>query len=142
MSVPPDDLRQVPVEDYLRAHAVPNGHGVKGFIKSPLFAGLTIFILTQAVLVGGVFVTIYWKVNTFTEWKGEVNRDLETFKNQGSPALRKDMESNIKNHAEKLGALDARVKAVEEDTKHLDVMEAEFRRITTDVEKLKNNGKK
>lgn len=134
-------LRKVSLEEYLRLQARPNGNGVKGFIKSPLFAALVIFILTQSLLVGGVFISIYWKVNSYSDWKVGVDKTMEVFNKQGSPALRAEVEFHMREDATKWGELEARIKSIESDTKHFDVMEAEHLRLTKDVEALKN-GKK
>ena len=140
MSVPPQEqdeiARNLSIERYLRAHSGPNG-GWRGFFKSNLFAALVIWLITQV----GFLVAMYWRVSGLIEWKGGVDKTLEEFRTQGSPALRKEVEFHARENATNFGALDARVSKVERDTEHFDVMEAENRRITEALEKLKNDKK-
>lgn len=135
-----ETLRNAPVSEYLQVHSHANG-GFKSFLRSNLFTALVIFFLGQAVLVGGAIIGMYWRLSNFTEWKGQVDKTMEVFNKQGSPALRAEVEFHIREESVKYGELAARVKSIEDDTKHFDVMEAEHLRLTKDVENLKN-GKK
>jgi hypothetical protein len=130
-----EHLRNVPISKYIEAHA--GGNGWKTFFRSNLFTALVIFILTQSIIVGGSFVAIYYRVSSIIEWKGQISATVARMDEGGTHAS----HSQILQAEKDLGALDARVKTIEADTKHLDVLEAEHRRLTTDVESLKN-GKK
>jgi len=132
------------MSEYLRAQSHPdkpngngNGNGLKGFFKSNLFAALVIFVLGQGIFVGGSIFAMYWKISTLTEWKGTVDKTLERMDVQGtyhgkSADDRQDIE---------LARQDVRISKQEEKTEHIPVIESENRRLTSDVENLKN-GKK
>jgi len=121
----------------MEAHSKPNGEGIKGFFKSNLFAALLIFLLTQAIVIGGSMASFFNRMNSLTEWKGQTDGNLH----------RMDIEGTVHSHytddqqSRDIATIDARLKRVEEDTRHIEVLESEHRRLTNDVEELKR-GKK
>jgi len=132
------ELRSESASHYLRAHSRPDGNGWRGFLKSNLFSALVLFFLSQAFLIGGMIVAMYWRLNLFSEWKGNVESTLKRMDDQGTNHSHYADESQDK----KLTELETRLHSVEQDTGHLDVLESEHRRLTKDVEELKLKDKK
>jgi len=133
------ELRTESIGHYLHAHAKPNGNW-KDFIRSNLFAALLIWILGQSVVAVGTFVAFSTKVTSLTEWKAQnelwkssVESSLKDINKAGTDFARHRTEEQQHD----LDKLDIRVDKLETATAHLDVMEDENRRITTDVEELK-----
>jgi hypothetical protein len=127
-----EDLRDVPVTKYLAAHATPNGNH-KSFWKSNLGTAVFVIIIGQALTVGGVVTAMYFRVSSMSEWKAETDATLKRMDALGSFSA----QNQLKVQTEKIAELNIRLRSVEDDTKHFDVMEAENRRITQDMEELK-----
>ncbi len=133
---PSDILRAATVQEYVQAQAKPNGDGWRGFFKSNLFTALILFLLSQSVIVTGLAISYYFKTTQLAEWKGQTQGLID--------AMNKSL-ANVEFETKTLGAssaeLKARIDKVEEQTKHVEVLESEHRRLTRDVEELRN-GKK
>jgi len=122
-----DELRHTPVGEYLRIQA---GSGIKDFLRSNLF----VFLLAQIVAFVSLIVHYSIKFASFEEFKQKTEITLSRMDDAGThyshnkiEEVQKDVTSN-----------GVRIKAIEDDTKHLDVLEEEHRRLTNDVEKLKD----
>jgi hypothetical protein len=134
-----DQIRNIALEDYIKAQSKPNGHAWKGFLKSNLFTAALIWILTQTVIAIGTFIAITYKVDSLREWKGNIDATLKRMDEQGTIKSHYAVEQDGKD----IARLDGRLGKVEEDTTRFRVLEAEHRRLTADVEKLKDDaGKK
>jgi len=132
-----DQLRHASIQDYLKAHAKPDAEGLRGFVKSNLFTALVMFLLTQAVFFGGSFVSFNNKINSVTEWKGQIDGILKRMDDTGTIHSHYIEDEQGKD----LGNIDTRLKRVEDETRHLEVIESEHRRLTNDVEELKRSKK-
>ena len=130
-------LRLASLHEYVEAHSKPNGHGWKGFFRSNLFASLVIFLLTQTVLITGLAISFYYRTTSLAEWKGETSATLTRMDEQGTHHSQNELEKE----KEKIARLEAKVEKLEDQTKHIEVMETEYRYMVKDVEALKN-GKK
>jgi hypothetical protein len=132
-----DIIAQSTVQEFLQAHSKSNGHGWKSFIHSNLFAALLIWGLSQAVLSAAFIITFYLKTTQLTEWKGQTDATLKRMDAQGT------INSHYANEQQdkQLSAIEVRLKRTEDDTRHIEVIESEHRRLTKDVEELRN-GKK
>ncbi len=130
-------LRLATLHEYVEAHAKPNGHGWKGFFRSNLFASLVIFLLTQTMLIAGLAISFYYRTTSLSEWKGETTATLSRMDEQGSHHDQNEIEKS----KEKLARIEAKVEKLEEQTRHIEVMETEYRFMVKDIEVLKN-GKK
>ncbi len=130
-------LRLASLQEYVEAHAKPNGHGWKGFFRSNLFASLVIFLLTQTMLIAGLAISFYYRTTSLSEWKGETTATLLRMDEQGSHHA----QNEIEKLREKISRLEVKMDKVEDQTKHIEVIESEHRRLTKDVEDLRN-GKK
>lgn len=131
-----DLIAHATLQDYIRAHSKPNG-GFKGFLHSNLFAALVIWSLSQAVIVSGVVISFYFKTAQLAEWKGKIDATITRIDEQGTYIGR----STDVAHDKALAGMEPRLKKVEDDTRHIEVIESEHRRLTTDVEELRH-GKK
>jgi cell shape-determining protein MreC len=118
---------------YVFAEIREERQGWKQFVHSPLFVSLTLWLLTQAVVATGFVLTYLNRVSIISEWKGKVDTELERMNGTGTTYS----HFQIEELKEKEAALEARTARVEDDTKHVDVLESENRRLTNDVEKLK-----
>lgn len=134
-----DVIAHTTVEEYLRSHAKPNG-GLKSFFHSNLFVALLLWILSQGVIFGGFIISFYMKSTQLTEWKGSVDATVKRMDDYGTNFGK--FEDKTQDAA--LAAMEPRLKKVEEDTRHTEVIESEHRRLTKDVESLleTRNGKK
>lgn len=132
-----DLIRHASLQEYMRAHAKPNGNGWKGFFHSNLFTALVLFLLSQSVVVTGLAISYYFKTSQLAEWKGQTEGLIKRMDEQGT------MRSQYEDKATTMAAteLKVRVEKLEEQTKHIEVLESEHRRLTKDVEELRN-GKK
>jgi hypothetical protein len=84
---------------------------------------LAIGVISTSFFIGGKS----GKVSELVKWKDDIAPKVER-------ALI-ERETYIKQ----LSAMDARIQRVEQDTAHFDVLETEHRRLTKDVEDLKDN---
>jgi hypothetical protein len=123
------------------ANDVQSGVQKNGFLRSNLF----IFLLGQA------FAFICWlcifafgwgkyseRFTTLDTSVGELKAKTARMDEHGSTYL-----LNIEAQQQKaIGEVVARLERMEKETAHYDVMEYEHRRLTEDVEKLKNGQKK
>lgn len=125
------DPAKIPLQEYLEAHTKPNG-GWRSFLHSNLFTALVIWMLSQAVLVGGVIVTIYLKMSSLTEWKGGVNTTLKRMDDQGTAHSHWTDEQQ----GQELVKLRTEMDKVKDDSAQFKVIQSEHRRLTRDVEKL------
>lgn len=132
-----DQLRHSTVEEYIRAHAKPNGNGIKGFFHSNLFIALLMWCLSQAVFFGGLMISFYFRTASLYEWQGEAKATLKRMDDQGT------VNGHYANQREdeSITRLDQRVDKLEDVTKHVEVIETEHRHLVQDVEELKH-GKK
>jgi hypothetical protein len=137
-------IREMTVLEFLAAHSKASTHWYTGFLKSNLFAGIALWVLTQSVILIGSVIAFNYRVSSLTEWRAGVDVDLKathleikSVDDKGTSYARHKVEEYDRT----IGSLETHVKAIEDDTKHLDVLEFEHRRLTEDVEKLKN-GKK
>ncbi len=130
-------LRLASLQEYVAAHAKPNGQGWKGFLHSNLFTALTIFLLSQTAVVMGLAISYYFKTTQLAEWKGETEGIIKRMDNTGT--MHDQYEG--KAVAAQISELKTKVDKLEDQTKHVEVLESEHRRLTKDVEDLRN-GKK
>lgn len=79
-----DQIRHTSFGDYLSAHAHPNGNGFRGFFRSNLFAALTVWILSQVVLIGGSVLLTYARTNQLIEWRAGVDTTLKRMDDWGT----------------------------------------------------------
>ncbi len=129
-----DKIRKTDVSDYIKAHSHPNGGSWwKGFLKSNLFVALVLWVLAQVSIVVGMF----WRVSSLSEWRGSVDSDIKTIKQQVA-----EESYDIKHHSEDIAALREADKEIKNDTKRVPVLESEHARLTKDVENLKDASKK
>jgi|SRR5882724_12197906 len=131
-----DLIAHATLQDYMHAHSKPNG-GFRAFMHSNLFAALMVWVLSQAVIFGGFIISFYMKSTQLTEWKGNIDATIRRMDDLGTIHGKFADESQDKT----LAAMEPRLKKVEDDTRHLEVIESEHRRLTKDVEELRN-GKK
>jgi len=132
-----DQIRKATVQDYLTAQSHADGHGIKGFFKSNLFSALVLFVLGQGVIFAGTVIAMYWRVSAIIEWKGKVEGRLERMDEQGTIYSHYHIEELDKSESKH----DARLERIEDDSRQFEVLKSEHRRLTNDVEQLKN-GKK
>ena len=132
-----DLIRHASLQQYMEAHAKPNGNGWKGFFHSNLFTALVLFLLSQSVVVTGLAISYYFKTSQLAEWKGQTEGLIRRMDDQGT--MRSQYEDKTTTAA--AAELKVRVEKLEEQTKHIEVLESEHRRLTKDVEELRN-GKK
>ncbi len=132
-----DIIRAASVQEYLQAQTKPNGNGWRGFFKSNLFTALILFILSQSVVVTGLAISYYFKTAQLAEWKGQTEAVIKRMDDTGT--VHDQYETKTLNSA--LTEVKVRVDKIEEETKHIGVLESEHRRLTKDVEDLRN-GKK
>ena len=128
-----DLIAHATIEEYLRAHAKPNG-GLKSFFHSNLFVALLLWALSQAVIIGGVVISFYFKTGQLSEWKGSIDGIIKRMDEQGTYHGRyadERQDSQIVAH-------DVIIRKLQDDTKHLEVIESEHRRLTKDVDDLRN----
>ncbi len=130
-------LRAASVQEYLQANAKPNGNGWRGFFKSNLFTALILFLLSQSVVVTGLAISYYFKTSQLAEWKGQTEGIIKRMDEAGT--VHDQYEAKTLNTS--LAEVKVRVDKIEEETKHIGVLESEHRRLTKDVEDLRN-GKK
>lgn len=134
---PSDQLRQVSVQEYIAAHSRP-GNGPKGFFHSNLFAALLVWILSQAVIIGGAVMSFWIRTALLMEWKGSVDATLKRMDEQGTVRGKSDEAEEQRD----ISRLETRVDKLEDVTKHVEVIESEHRRLTQDVEEIRRNPKK
>ena len=85
------------------------------------------------VFVGGVIISNWQKSAALSEWKGQTDAIIK----------RMDADGTVHGHYaderqdRQLSEHDERLKRAEQDTRHLEVLESEHRRLTRDVEELK-----
>jgi len=132
-----DQLRQATVQEYLKAQSHSDGHGLRGFFKSNLFSALILFVLGQGIVVAGTIIAMYWRVSAIIEWKGGVDARLQRMDEQGTMYGHYHVEELNKSESKH----DARLERIEDDSRQFEVLKSEHRRLTNDVEQLKN-GKK
>lgn len=131
-----DVIAHATVTEYVMSHTKPNG-GFRGFLHSNLFAALLIWGLSQAVIIAGVVITFYMRTSQLAEWKGQTEGVLKRMDDSGTYHGHYADERQDKQ----IAVLETKVGRLEDDTKHLEVIESEHRRLTKDVEELRN-GKK
>lgn len=129
-------LRTTTLQEYLEAHA-RGGTGWHAFFRSNLFAALIIFLLSQGIVFGGFLVTYYIRTTALQEWREKVDESIKRMDQEGSTYSHYMMEKILTKQVE----IDTRLKHVEDDTRHIEVLESEHRRLTKDVEEIRN-GKK
>jgi len=132
-----DIIRAASIEEYVLAHAKPHNGGFRGFLHSNLFVALLLWSLSQAVVIGGFVISFYMKTSQLSEWKGQIDGTINRMDKEGTV----HGHINDQREDEQIVVLDARMRRVEEDTRHIEVIESEHRRLTKDVEDLRN-GKK
>ncbi len=120
----------------MEAHAKPTPNGWKGFFHSNLFTALVLFVLSQSLVVTGLAISYYFKTSQLAEWKGQTQALIDAM----SKAL-VNTEYETRTVATSTVELKVRTEKLEEQTKHIEVLESEHRRLTKDVEDLRN-GKK
>lgn len=131
-----NDPAHAPVPGYLYAPLKANG-GWKGFFHSNLFVALVIWLLSQAVVIGGVFVTNWMRMSQISEWKGTVDATLKRMDESDTVVSHyRDVEQD-----KAIADLQARMKKSEDEGRHWEVIETEHNRLTRDVEELRH-GKK
>lgn len=84
---PSDQIRHISVQDYISAHshgAVNGERGWKGFFKSNLFAAVVVFLLGQAVVVGGSLLLTYNRTALLIDWKTSVDLTLKRMDEWGT----------------------------------------------------------
>lgn len=133
---PSDTIRNATVAEYIQAHTKPNG-GFKSFVHSNLFAALLVWALSQAVFFIGFIVTFWVKTTQLTEWKGKTEEAIQKMNEHGTTHSQWTDEREDREIAKH----EARLDKLEEITRHVEVLESEHRRLTRDVEDLRN-GKK
>lgn len=129
-------LRLTSLHEYVDAHAKP-GNGWKGFFRSNLFASLVIFLLTQTVLITGLAISFYYRTTALAEWKGQTEAQLKRMDETGTIHSHFEVEKANRD----ISVIESKVEKIEEQTRHIEVIESEHRRLTKDVEELRN-GKK
>lgn len=72
-------------------------------------------------------------VSDLVAWRGKVEAKLEAMDGLGTQFGRAKLEE----HTRDLAKFEARLEHVEADTRHVEVLESENRRLTADVERLK-----
>ncbi len=132
-----DIIRTVSVQEYVQAQSKPNGNGWRGFFKSNLFTALILFLLSQSVVVTGLAISYYFKTSQLAEWKGQTESLIKRMDDAGTNHERYRGETTTAAISE----LKVRADKLEETTRHVEVLESEHRRLTKDVEDLRN-GKK
>ncbi len=130
-------LRVASLHEFVEAHAKPNGHGWRGFVRSNLFGVLLLFLLSQLVVIAGLLIANYYKTSELSEWKGRTDAIITRMDKDGTMHSQWRWEESSKDRTE----LRTRIDKLEEITKRVPVMESENRRLTQDVEELRH-GKK
>jgi len=130
-------IRDTGILDFLAAHSRPNSHAWTGFLKSNLFAGIALWILTQSAVLVGTFVAFNYRVSALSEWKGNVDSTLKRMDEVGTT------HSHFADERQDtvITELKTKVNRMEDDSRQFEVIKAEHRRLTADVEELKH-GKK
>lgn len=130
-----NDPTRVPIRELVEAHAQKSG-GWKQFIHSNLFTALVMWTLSQALLLGGLIVSFYFKVSSLTEWKGGMSNKVEALEK-----WRDDQKLTVQDNSRRISVNENAIGKLQQQTEHVDVWEFENRRITEDIERLKNERK-
>jgi hypothetical protein len=92
-----------------------------------------------ASFAGGVIVAAFvlggtrQKIQDVVAWKAEAAPNIEKI-DRAVERMGHQLDTNTKT----LGGFEARIKRIEDETSHFDVLETEHRRLTKDVEALKD----
>ena len=88
-------------------------------------------------MFGGFLISYYVRTNQLAEWKGQTEAKLQRMDEQGTIHSHYEVEKLARD----ITALKTKVDRMEEDTRHIEVLESEHRRLTKDVEDLRNGRK-
>ncbi len=132
-----DIIRVATVQEYVQAHSKPNGDGWRGFFKSNLFTALVMFLLTQSVIITGLFISNYYKTTQLAEWKGQTDSILRRMDEQGTNHSHYEGEKAGKD----IAVLQIRMDKQEDKTTDLPLIKEKINNLSRDVEALRN-GKK
>lgn len=105
----------------------------RGFFKSNLFVALVIWFLGQTGLVAGLIISMWLKTSSLSEWKSKIDATMDRMDKEGTIHSHYD----IQQLSHEFDEYKAKVNRIEEDSRHYDVIESEHRRLTKDVEDLK-----
>ena len=128
-----DQIRKATVNEYLVAQSHSNGNGIRGFFKSNLFGGLVLLAIGWA----GTIIAMYNRVSSMDEWRGKTEAKIERMDAQGTMYSHYQLDELRKDVARD----EALMEKLDKRTERVPVIDEAQRRLTDNIEQLKN-GKK